>query len=97
MLRTSRGRVEASFCRCRAARVGIRAQGLLGASGTAEHGAIGGGGGWPTEHEHGSIDIRYHESVEDGSVRAIPNPVGRRPLVGGGVSWEQARSTAIPI
>jgi hypothetical protein len=45
MLRTSRGRVEASFCRCRAARVGIRAQGLLGASGTAEHGAIGGGGG----------------------------------------------------
>jgi hypothetical protein len=69
MLRTSRGRVEASFCRCRAAGVGIRAQGLLGAGGTAEHGAIGGGGrGWPTEHEHGSIDIRYQESVEDGSV-----------------------------
>jgi hypothetical protein len=44
MLRTSRGRVEASFCRCRAAGVGIRAQGLLGAGGTAEHGAIGGGG-----------------------------------------------------
>jgi hypothetical protein len=66
MLRTSRGRVEASFCRCGAAGVGIRAQGLLDAGGTAEHGAI--RGGRPTEHEHGSIDIRYQESVEDGSV-----------------------------